>query len=240
METLALEKVIEEVQKNKSVALVTVINESGISPSKVGQTMALIEDGTTFGTIGGGHVEFEITKSVLECLKSGESKTHTYRGESAVVEVFIKVFKEKKKLLIVGGGHVAHELYKIAHIQKFHISVFDSREECANRERFEFADEIFSGSVADNLRDYNIDETCFIVACGPTHTQDEDTLRVCIGRDARYIGMLGSRKKISKIKENLLEQGISKEELDKIYAPIGITTGGDSLLRLHLVYLVKY
>lgn len=229
METLALEKVIEQVKKNKRVALVTVISESGVSPAKVGKAMAVIEDGSSIGTIGGGHVEFEITKIVIDKLKSEESVKHIYKDENAIVEVFIRVFKSREKLLIVGGGHVANELYKIAHLQKFYTVVFDSREECLNRDNFEFADEIFLGNVSENLENYDIDESCFIVACGPTHSQDEETLRVCLERGAKYIGMLGSRKKIRTIKENLLKKGINQSELDKVYAPIGITTGGDSL-----------
>lgn len=232
MEIRALEKIIEQVEKNKTVALVTVLSESGVSPARIGLVMAVEEDGTTSGTVGGGHIELEITKVAMEQLKSGESRKHIYRGENAVLEVFIRVFKTREKLIIVGGGHVAHELYKIALLQKFYTVIFDSREECANREKFQFADEIYLGDVAENLKDYDIDDTCFIVACGPTHQQDEDTLRECLGRGAKYVGMLGSRKKIKCIKANLSRDGISEAELDSVYAPIGITTGGDSVAEI--------
>lgn len=232
MNTLALEKVIEQVEKNNRVALVTVISESGISPARVGLMMAVEDDGKTTATVGGGHVELEITKKALIQLKIGESNTHTYRGENAVVEVFIRVFETREKLIIAGGGHVAHELYKIGHLQKFYTVIFDSREDCANREKFKFADEIFQGDVGANLRDYNIDDKCFIVACGPTHKQDEETLRATLGRGAKYIGMLGSRKKIKSIKEHLSGEGISDKELDSVYAPIGITTGGDTVAEI--------
>ena len=229
MGTLALKKVIEEVDKNKKVALVTVIDESGVSPAKQGLCMSVLEDKSTFGTIGGGSVEYEISKIAFDQLKKGESINYSYEGKNSKVDVFIKVFNTREKLLIVGGGHVGHELYKIAKTQRFYTVVFDERKEFANRERFPRADEIHLGDLGDNLESYNIDDKCYIVACGPSHTQDEMTIRKCIDRGAKYLGMLGSRRKIKAIKENLTSEGISKESLDKIYAPIGINTGGDSI-----------
>lgn len=232
MEILALKKVIEEVEKNKKVALVTVIRESGTSPAKQGLSMAVEEDGSTTGTVGGGSVEFELIDLALEQLKKEESTNYLYKSENAEVEVFIRVFTTREKLLIVGGGHVGHEIYKIASLQKFYTVIFDSREDFANRERFPHADEIHGGDIEKKLKDYKIDDKCYIVACGPNHAQDQMVIKTCIDRGAKYLGMLGSRRKIRSIKENLIEEGISKTSLDKIYSPIGINTGGDSIAEI--------
>lgn len=232
METLPLKKVVEEVHKNNKVALVTVTKESGISPAKQGLSMAVLEDSSTYGTIGGGHVEFEITKIVVEQLKKEESINYTYKGENAKIDVFIKVYNSREKLLIVGAGHVALELYEIATLQNFHTAIFDEREELLNRDRFKCADEIYLGDVRKSLEGYIIDEKCFIVVCGPTHIQDELVIKTCVDRGAKYLGMLGSKRKIKSIKENLINEGISKESLDKIYAPIGINIGGDSVAEI--------
>ena len=229
MEIISLKKVIEQVEKNKKVALVTVIEESGVSPAKQGLTMAVLEDKSTFGTVGGGGVEYEIAKIASDQLEKGESINYCYQGENAKVNVFIKIFNTRDKLLIVGGGHVGYELYKVAKTQKFYTVVFDERKEFANRERFPKADEIHLGDMGENLESYNIDEKCYIVACGPSHTHDEMTIRKCIDRGAKYLGMLGSRRKIKTIRENLINEGVSEESLDQIYAPIGINTGGDSV-----------
>ena len=229
MELIALKKTIEQVEKNKKVALVTVLKASGTCPSKVGLSMAVLEDKSTFGTVGGGGVEFKIIDTTLEQLKKETSTTYLYKSENAEVEVFIQVFDQREKLIIVGAGHVGQALYKIAHVQKFYTVIFDSREEFANRDIFPEADEIHLGDVSKNLEEYNIDDKCYVVACGPTHSHDEMAIRKCIDRDAKYIGMLGSKRKISSIKNNLRDEGIKDESLDKIYAPIGINTGGDSV-----------
>ena len=229
MELIAIKKVIEEVEKNNKVVLVTVVFASGTSPAKKGLSMAVTENESTFGTIGGGGVEFEVTGRALEQLQKEETNTYCYKRDDVEVEVLIKVFNSREKLIVVGAGHVAYELYKIANLQKFYTVIFDEREELTNRERFKRADEIHCGNIEEALEEYKIDDKCFIVACGPTHTQDEMTIRKCIDRGAKYIGMLGSRKKIKSIKDNLLSEGISKSSLDKIYSPIGINTGGDSV-----------
>lgn len=229
MELIALKKTIEQVEKNSKVALVTVIQASGTCPSKKGLSMAVLENKTTFGTVGGGRVEFNIIDATLQQLNDETSKTYIYESENAKVEVFIQIFNKREKLLIVGAGHIGQALSKIASVQKFYTVVFDSREEFANLDVFPQADEIHLGDAAKNLEDYNIDSKCYIVACGPTHEHDEMVIRKCIDRGAKYLGMLGSKKKISSIKKNLLDEGINKESLDNIYAPIGINTGGDSV-----------
>ena len=229
MELIAIKKVIEEVEKNRKVALVTVVSASGTSPAKQGLSMAVTDDETTFGTIGGGGVEFEVTSQALQQLEKEETTTYCYKREDVEVEVLIKIFNSREKLIIVGAGHVAYELYKIANLQKFYTVIFDEREDLTNRDRFRQADEIHCGDIEKGLEEYDIDDKCFIVACGPTHYQDQIAIRKCIDRGAKYVGMLGSRKKIATIKENLLSEGVSAESLDKIYAPIGINTGGDSV-----------
>lgn len=232
MQVLALKKVIDEVEKNNKVALITVLSVKGTTPSKPGMNMAICQDETTAGTVGGGVIEFGIMSQALEQLKMEEDIVYIYKTESVDVKVFIKVFCSSEKLLIVGAGHVGFELYKIAKLQKFYNVLIDSRAELANRDRFRDINEIHLGNIDEILSNYPIDDKCYIVACGPTHAQDEMTIRRCIDRGAKYIGMLGSRKKIKSIRENLIAEGISSESLDNIYAPIGINTGGDSVAEI--------
>ena len=232
MQILALKKIVEQVEKNKKVALVTVLSVEGTTPCRPGMNISICEDCTSTGTVGGGGVELGITKQAIKQLESGESSLYSFEKENLKVDVFIKIFDSREKLIIVGAGHVGQELYKIANLQKFYTVIIDSRPELANRDKFREADEIHLANEEEILKSYNIDEKSYIVACGPTHSQDEMTIRRCIDRGAKYIGMLGSRKKIASIKENLKSEGISDESLDAIYAPIGINTGGDSVAEI--------
>lgn len=238
MDITLLEKVTEQVRKNKKVSLVTVTKVQGVTPAKVGLNMAVFEDKTTIGTVGGGDMEFKVTNKAMDYIKEGKSSSFEYKSDEkqkkagiigeVKVEVFIKTYTPKPKLIIVGGGHVGTEIYKLATAQDFYTLVLDSREEYCSKKKFEYAHELHLGNVEKKLKDYDIDENCYIVACGHTHIQDEIVVKTCIDRGAKYIGMLGSTKKIKTIKENLIKQGISSESLEKVYMPIGINIGGDT------------
>lgn len=232
MEIIAIKKIVEQVEKNNTVALVTVVSVEGVVPSKLGMNMAVLNDASTAGTVGGGTVEHEITKIALEKMNKEEDTLYSYKKKDLKIDFLIKIFRSREKLIIVGAGHVGFELYKIANLQKFYTVIVDPRSELNNRDRFTEADEIYLGDIGEVLSKYKIDDKCYVVACGPNHNQDEMTIRKCIDRGAKYIGMLGSRKKISSIKIKLRDEGISNESLNKIYSPIGINIGGDSLAEI--------
>lgn len=235
MEHEILRTLTEKVDLGKKVALITLIRRSGTSPSVPGMIMAVLED-ETFGTIGGGALEYQAVLKARECLKKGEGSVEYFEntkctdgrekvGSSA--EVYIKIFKPRNKLLIVGCGHVGTNIYNVAKTQKFRIVLFDDREQMCNEERFPDAEIVF-GNVPENLKNYDIDRDTYIVVSRHSHDADEEALETVLGRNAGYIGMLGSRKKIQKISSNLVEKGISEEEIKKVYAPIGIDVGTNS------------
>ncbi|KNF07097.1 xanthine and CO dehydrogenase maturation factor, XdhC/CoxF family [Gottschalkia purinilytica] len=237
MECQILDKVLKEIGKGKKVALATVTKIQGTNPGKIGAMMCVFEDGSTFGTVGGGNVEFICTKKAKECLEKGESelfhydlnieKEHSGKVCDVKADIFIKVFKPKPKLLIVGGGHIGSQLYKVAKTQNFDIVIFDDRENYCNRERFPEASELYPGNIEEDLKNYPINDNCYIVLVTHGHKFDEVALKAVIDRGARYIGMMGSSNKIKNIKETLINKGISKESLDKIYSPIGIDMGSN-------------
>ncbi|WDU82385.1 XdhC family protein [Caloramator sp. Dgby_cultured_2] len=122
----------------------------------------------------------------------------------------MKVIGSREKLLIVGGGHVALELYKFAKLLNLYVVIFEDREEFGNRERFPEADEIVLGDIVTNLKNYPIDDRCFIVIVTRGHEYDEAALREVITRDAKYIGMIGSKNKVNYIFSNLKKKATKK------------------------------
>jgi len=235
MENLIFEKVLEGLKENKRMALCTITNTYGSSPGKEGFMMLVFEDGTSFGTVGGGILEAKITEDALETIKKGTSKTFTYTLNDTdlkskcggKVDVFMKVIGSREKLLIVGGGHVALELYKFAKLLNLYVVIFEDREEFGSRERFPEADEIVLGDIVTNLKNYPIDDRCFIVIVTRGHEYDEAALREVITRDAKYIGMIGSKNKVNYIFSNLKKEGY-EEALKRVYAPIGLKLGGNT------------
>lgn len=237
MEYKILEMISGEVKKNKRAAMVIITNSSDSTPREQGTIMAVFEDGSTYGTIGGGNLEYLSIEHAKECIRTGEDKAFNFDltsgGNTGMqcggkASVFIKVFKPKYKLIIAGAGHIALSLEKLGNMLGFSVVIFDDREELCNRERFPHADELIAGNIAENLREYPIDQNCFVVIVTHGHKNDQDALREVINKDARYIGMIGSSKKNKYVMNNLLNEGISKELLDKVYAPIGIDLGGET------------
>lgn len=225
-----MKKALEEIEKGREVAVATITKSQGSTPRGRGTVMAVLENRSIIGTIGGGAFENKVIELSLEAIKKGESITlnlplnaegieMTCGGE---VDVFIDVYKKNPTLVIVGGGHVSYAIYKVASILDFDIVIFEDREEFLNEERFPLATKLVLGPIMENLKEYNIDENTYIVIASRGHKYDQDSLEAVVGSKARYIGAMGSKKKVITMMENLKEKGISEEVLNKVYSPIGL------------------
>ncbi len=231
-----LKKAVELVEKGEEVALTTVTKASGSTPRDEGTKMLVLEDGTIYGTVGGGNLESRVIDESIEALKKGKSislylpleKKELGMECGGEVEVFIDVYKSKPKLLIVGGGHVGLAIYKVASILDFYIAVFEDREDILTKERFPLAKELILGNMKENLSNYTIDENTYIVIVTRGHEYDEDCLEEVIHSNARYIGVMGSKRKVKIMMENLKNKGVEESLLEKAYTPIGLDLGGET------------
>jgi len=238
MEYKVLDTISDEIKQNKKAALVTITRVEGSAPRKEGSMMGVKEDGTIFGTIGGGKLELVATEWAKKCMKNGEDRTFNFKLNDEVgslhmqcggeVDVFIKVFNPPDKLVIVGGGHVALKLYELGSILGFYSVIIEDREEFCNRERFPKADELKVGDIAEILSEYSLNDNCYIVIVTRGHKHDEIALKTVIRSKAKYIGMIGSKNKTKYVRDNLIKSGVSDELINKVYAPIGINLGGET------------
>jgi xanthine dehydrogenase accessory factor len=134
-------------------------------------------------------------------------------------------------LLFVGGGHVAQAVARLASDVEFDIWVLDDRDRYANRQRFPTAQRIQVGDIGQSLKDVVGQITpstyCLIVTRG--HNHDEEALYHLAGSKAGYVGMIGSKRKIKLIYEDLLARGISEEALSKVHAPLGFAIGSQTV-----------
>lgn len=231
MDERILKEIYESLRRGENVALASIIKSTGSTPGKKGALMAVWEDGRTFGTVGGGKVEYEVKQKAVECIKAEEDGEFQFQlnehgnlnmqcgGET---KVYIKVFKSRPRFLIIGGGHIGIELFKLAKILDFYTVIFEDREEFADEKRFQEADEIVVGKYGENISKYPINKNTYIVIVTRGHASDAEALREVVNSQAAYIGMIGSKKKTEYVMKNLMDEGISKEALQKVYAPIGL------------------
>lgn len=132
-------------------------------------------------------------------------------------------FCPQPKLFICGGGHVAKEVAAIANHLDFAVTVMDDREDLANRQRFPTAERVICDSY-DNLKNYLEPDACYVVVT-PDHKADLQCVSAILPTPFRYLGMIGSRKKVAATFSHLLEAGFTQKQIDRVYAPIGLPIG---------------
>ena len=145
------------------------------------------------------------------------------------VEVFFEVMTAVRRVVIVGAGHLAIPLVQFTKTLGFHTTVLDDRVVYANRERFPNADEVLTGDMAETLRGLEITPQTYIVLITRGHQFDEPCLRAVIHSPAKYIGMIGSRRRVKACFIRFRdEEGIPEELLNRVYAPIGLDIQAES------------
>ncbi len=129
------------------------------------------------------------------------------------------------QLVIVGGGHIAHSLCEMARLLGFFITVLDDRAEFASRDRFPAATEVLCGDYATLLQSITGGDSTYFALVAKSYKVDIETLPVILEKRSRYIGMIGSSRRIRTVRRILQERGIPAEDLDQIHAPIGLDIG---------------
>jgi len=150
-------------------------------------------------------------------------------GEEELL-VYLHPVLARPTLLIVGAGHIGKALADLADPIGFDVVVVDDREEFANRGRFPHVREIVVDDIPSSVHRYPVDEDTYVVIVTRGHRHEAAALRACINRPARYIGMIGSRRKVLMIFRELLEEGYTTlERLRRVRSPIGLDLGGHTV-----------
>jgi len=137
--------------------------------------------------------------------------------------------QKRSRLLIVGAGHVGQEVARLADTVDFDVWVVDDRAEYCSPERFPEARRLMVAPIDSALSGLDVDENTFCVIVTRGHNHDEEALYHLVETPAAYVGMIGSRRKIKLIFEDLLGEGISRDALQRVRAPLGFEIGSQSV-----------
>ena len=228
--------VADALKRGQAAALVTIVRAQGSTPQRVGAKMLGDSDGRIVGTIGGGCYENDAFWKARNAIVTGSPQmvrydlTDDFAEESGLIcggnmEVYIEPLEPAPRLYIVGAGHVGFHLARLAHEVGFRIHVIDDREKFANPERFPDAEQVIVDSIPDWLQQADLPARAYAVIVTRGHRHDLDALRALAARDLRYVGLIGSRAKISRIYEALRAESIPTETLKRVHAPIGLDIG---------------
>lgn len=131
-------------------------------------------------------------------------------------------------LYVFGAGHVSQFIAKVAKMVGFYVVIIDDREEFANKERFPDADEIIVESFYDVFNHLNFTGSEYVVIVTRGHQYDRDVLTESLKKETKYIGMIGSRRKVKMVLEHMKEIGLDPEAVDKVYSPIGLSINAET------------
>jgi xanthine dehydrogenase accessory factor len=214
------------------IAVVTVIGgdsaDGGASareyPCSSVVKMAVAADGTVVGTTGDAEADESLVREAKEALSEGRSR---YLEEP--VTAHVDVLLARPQVFIFGAGHIAVPLAHVAQLVGFHVTVIDDRAEFASRERFPLADEVIVSEVDRAFADLPIGADSYVVAVTRGHMMDEEVVAAALRARARYVGMIGSRRKVAQICERLRERGFGAEDVGRVHAPIGVEIHADTI-----------
>jgi xanthine dehydrogenase accessory factor len=223
-------------KRGDPVALVTVVRANGSTPQRAGAKMLVFPDGRTIGTIGGGCYENDALWKARDALLTGRSALLHYdlnddfAQENGLVcggqmDVHIDPLEPTPQLFIVGAGHVGWHLGKLAVEAGFRVHVVDDREKFASAERFPGAERVIVEPIPEWLHRTELPQSAFVVVVTRGHTHDLDAMRALAARDLKYLGLIGSRAKVRRIFDLLLEERLPAECLSRVHAPIGLDIG---------------
>ena len=230
-----LAALVRALERGEDSALVTIVSAQGSTPQRVGAKMLVFADGRTVGTIGGGCYENDALWKAKEALQTRTSRLVRYELTDDVAEesglicgghmqVYIEPVEPIPDLYLIGAGHVAQHLARVATPAGFRTHVVDDREKFANRERFPDAEGIVVDAIPEWLSRSSLPRNTYVVVVTRGHRHDFEALRMLATRDLRYLGLIGSKAKVKRLYDLLVNE-IPAECLSRIHAPIGLDIG---------------
>ncbi|MFQ5583383.1 MAG: XdhC family protein [Calditrichia bacterium] len=216
------QKIKVAIEGGPAVALVIVLADESGPAVKPGTKLLIFENGEAEGSLGNSALKNEVVKAARKVAAQGDNKL--LKTESGA-ELYIEGFTTPPTLILIGAGHVNKAIARLAATMGFRIFVVDDREEFANKQRFPEAEQVFVSAYEDCLKEVPLNSNTFIVVATRGHRFDDLALAAALKTKARYVGLMGSKRKTILIYKNLLKEGIPLQKIQKVHAPIGLNIG---------------
>ncbi len=229
------EEIVRMRKAGQRGALATIVHTNGSIPSYESSRMLVREDGSVAGTIGGGCVEAEVWAAAKEVMQQEQPRKMTFNLNhdaaydvglicGGTLEIFVEPVLPQPQLCIFGGGHVSLAVARAAHAAGFGISVIDDRAAFANLERFPMATAVHT-SYEDAFEKLKPNASTYLLIVTRGHKDDMRVLAWAVRTPARYIGMIGSKRKVISVYKALEKEGYSPDEFERVHAPVGLDIG---------------
>jgi len=229
------EEIVRMRRAGERGALATIVHTNGSIPSYESSRMLVREDGSIAGTIGGGCVEADVWAAAKEVIVAEQPRKMTFNLNheaeydaglicGGTLEIFVEPILPVPMLYIFGGGHVSSAVAKVAGSAGFSIGIADDRAAFANSDRFPMASEIYT-TYEDAYARIKPNASSYLLIVTRGHKDDMRVLAWAVRTPARYIGMIGSKRKVLSVYKALEREGYSLDEFSRVHAPVGLDIG---------------
>ncbi len=223
-------------KSGRKAALATIINVQGSVPSYETSKILIRDDGSIVGTVGGGCVEADVWSTAQDVMREEKPRRlHFNLNENpdadqglvcgGSLDIFIEPILATPTLYLFGGGHVSLSISKVASLAGFETIVVDDRPAFANKERFPEALETYSGDWEQSFAQLQPNDFSYLVIATRGHKGDLTCLRWALATSARFIGMIGSKRKLIEFSKVLATEGVSQDQFERIHSPVGLAIG---------------
>jgi len=217
------------------IALATLLRKEGRDVVPSGR-LYVEQSGTSGGSLGEAARDERARVIAGETLKAGTARTVAI---DETHELLVEPIVAKPHLVVVGAGHVGLALASLAHGLAYDVTVIDDRPEFASQERFPEGVQVVRADMVEALGALPIGWNSFIVVATRGHKLDAHCLRAAIQTRARYVGLLGSKRKTILIERMLREEGLPEDRIRSVHAPVGLDLGGRTPAEIALSVLAE-
>lgn len=226
------EAILDLQRSGYSGALCTILESHGSVPRHAGSKMLVREDGTLVGSVGGGEIENRVIQEAHSAIQDGKPRKLNYKmvdpnaGDPGIcggqAEVYVEPIFPKPQVVVVGAGHVGKAVVHLAKWLGFKVVLSDDRVEFCNPVTVPEADEYLVCEMAEIPQKIHINRQTYFILTTRGVPVDTEGLPPLLETPASYIGVIGSKRRWITTRKNLLENGISESNINKVVSPIGL------------------
>jgi xanthine dehydrogenase accessory factor len=225
-------------KRNQAGALCTVVRSQGSTPRRAASKMLVYTDGSITGTVGGGEMENRVRAEALLAIRDGHSRLLSYsmadpaRGDPGVcggqVEVFVEPILPRPTLLVIGVGHVGKAVAHLGRWLGFHVVASDDRPDFCSPEAVPAAHAWLPVEMREIPQRMEINPWTYIVLTTRGVNVDILGLPALLESPAAYIGVIGSQRRWATARKQMLQAGVSAENLARVRSPIGLELNAET------------
>ncbi|MCX6054605.1 MAG: XdhC family protein [Chloroflexi bacterium] len=225
-------------KKGEAFAFCNIVYSSGSTPRHEGSKMLVFPDGKIIGTVGGGEIESLVIKEAMDAINDRKNRKMKYslvdpkKGDPGIcggqVEVYVEPVIPKLTIIIIGAGHVGKQVAHLAKWCGYRVVVCDDRPELCNPQAIPDADEYLICPIAKISNQITINRYTFFIFTTKGSNVDAEGLPPILQSEAGYIGVIGSKRRWELTKIELLNQGISEQQINRVNSPIGLELNAET------------